>query len=325
MPKGPWFSKEQIQSVVAGLSGADRTGATPQAGLDNPDGTPAASVMQQLRALVARGAATASDLLALIQTVDGAGSGLDADSVDGFDSAAFAPAAHRHDNATTAADGFHAKEDKARVHERLHGVSSQDHSDVKNAPQDTQVLVFRLAGPQGLGFYWESPGAATVPSADETQEGKSRQATAQQIVDGAAGNLFATVARLKAELDRRQTLGAGFFLTANGPTIFNGVNIPADGNQISADLRGLGGIPTDARAVTVSVFLGAQGGARTVYVDSADAPNAAVRSPRCIGSSVPSAGQYTVALGQAQAGRIKISAGAINVLDVSVYVTGWWR
>jgi hypothetical protein len=48
-------TKEMLLSVAAGLSGADRTGATPQGGLNNPDGTPAETVMQQLQALLRTG------------------------------------------------------------------------------------------------------------------------------------------------------------------------------------------------------------------------------------------------------------------------------
>lgn len=46
---------------------------------------------------------------------------------------------------------------------------------------------------------------ANVGSATEAAEGTTRQATATQIQNGDAGNLFATAARLKAELDRRLT------------------------------------------------------------------------------------------------------------------------
>lgn len=44
---------------------------------------------------------------------------------------------------------------------------------------------------------------AALTSASESGEGVTRQATEAQVQAGTAGNLFATVARLKAELDRR--------------------------------------------------------------------------------------------------------------------------
>lgn len=74
-----------------------------------------------------------------------------------------------------------------------------------------------------MGYYHENPAAASVPSADEAQGGKTRQATAQQIIDGVAGNLFATAARLKAELDRRLTSEAWHVVGAVGePAFVNG-------------------------------------------------------------------------------------------------------
>lgn len=45
---------------------------------------------------------TANEILASLSTVDGAGSGLDADKLDGLDSTAFASANHSHDNYLTA-------------------------------------------------------------------------------------------------------------------------------------------------------------------------------------------------------------------------------
>lgn len=47
---------------------------------------------------------TASDILTKIKTVDGAGSGLDADTLDGNSSAAFATSSHNHDTAYQAKD-----------------------------------------------------------------------------------------------------------------------------------------------------------------------------------------------------------------------------
>lgn len=50
---------------------------------------------------------------------------------------------------------------------------------------------------------WSTVASAGISAASESVAGITQQATAQQIIDGATGNLFATVARLKAELDRR--------------------------------------------------------------------------------------------------------------------------
>lgn len=58
---------------------------------------------------------TAADVLVKVKTVDGAGSGLDADTLDGQHAASFAPASHSHANATTGAAGFMAATDKAKL------------------------------------------------------------------------------------------------------------------------------------------------------------------------------------------------------------------
>lgn len=63
---------------------------------------------------------------------------------------------------------------------------------------------------------WANTASASAV-ASETAAGIAQQGTAQQIIDGAAGNLFATVARLKAYLDGR--LNAGAWIT---PTLLNG-------------------------------------------------------------------------------------------------------
>jgi hypothetical protein len=49
---------------------------------------------------------TGTTILTLLSPVDGAGSGLDADLLDGLNSTAFAAAVHAHDVATSASDGF---------------------------------------------------------------------------------------------------------------------------------------------------------------------------------------------------------------------------
>ena len=58
---------------------------------------------------------TAADVLVKVKTVDGAGSGLDADTLDGQHAVSFAPASHSHANATTGAAGFMAATDKAKL------------------------------------------------------------------------------------------------------------------------------------------------------------------------------------------------------------------
>lgn len=76
---------------------------------------------------------TADDVLAKIKTVDGANSGLDADTLDGLQASAFAPATHTHtEYATTAqldgkANSEHTHTNYATV-EQLNGKSDVNHS-----------------------------------------------------------------------------------------------------------------------------------------------------------------------------------------------------
>lgn len=69
------------------------------------------------------------------------------------------------------------------------------------------------ADPDQLNF---TISGAAAGAATETAAGITEQATEAETQAGAAGNLFATVARLKAELDRRQTSEAWI-----APTLLN--------------------------------------------------------------------------------------------------------
>jgi hypothetical protein len=58
---------------------------------------------------------TADSILTKIKTVDGAGSGLDADTLDGKHASDFAASGHTHNNATQTNAGFMSSADKAKV------------------------------------------------------------------------------------------------------------------------------------------------------------------------------------------------------------------
>ena len=57
----------------------------------------------------------ASDILTELKTVDGAGSGLDADLLDGQHASDFAAASHTHSDATTSVSGFMSATDKTKL------------------------------------------------------------------------------------------------------------------------------------------------------------------------------------------------------------------
>ncbi len=58
---------------------------------------------------------TGSEILAALAPVDGSGSGLDADLLDGNHASAFASASHTHATATSSTDGFMSAADKSKL------------------------------------------------------------------------------------------------------------------------------------------------------------------------------------------------------------------
>lgn len=166
-----------------------------------------------------RSGEAAAQILAKLLTVDGAGSGLDADTLDGIDSAGFAGSTHNHDatyvnesdhtkavhdalliNAATLdgvdSTGFALVGD-TRFHTRNHNLFSSDHPDVNaaDAPANAEVLTYN-----GTAGKWESaaPGALTVPDASETVSGKVELATATETQTGTDGTRAVHPAGLKA-------------------------------------------------------------------------------------------------------------------------------
>lgn len=172
-----------------------------------------------------------------------------------------------------------------------------------------------------------TPARLSGRTATEARSGVVEEATTAEVQGGTAGVLYVPASKMKAELDRRIVPQHGFFLGGNGPTVFSGVTVVSNGPTVSADLRGVGGVPPDAKGVVVMVRALAQAGNRDLYIDSADAPDAANNSPRHRSGTIFTSGQYWVPLGiTANAGKIKLSV-VLNEQnnEVSVWVTGWWR
>ena len=269
----------------------------------------------------------AQTILGKLLTVDGPGSGVNADLLDGFDALAFALTAHRHDNATTTADGFQSAADKAKAHDRLHGLGSQDHSDVRNAPQDGQALFFRSAGAGGMGYYHETPGAATVPLASETEAGRVEEGTTAEIQAGAAGALYATVAKLKAELDRRGAHPDRITGLPGGTGAFALSNVSVGtGGILTGDLRGVGGVPADTRGVLLMVHNPGQAAVLQMSADSANVPAYNSFSPRAVLQTTTHGEHLAVPLGTgAQAGKVRLATLSGTAAGISAWVTGYWR
>lgn len=206
----------------------------------------------------------AASILTKIKTVDGSGSGLDADTLDGVDSAGFAESVHNHDAAyvnesdhtkavhdamlidaatldgidSTGFAGSAHNHDAAYVNETDHTKAVHDAMLIDAATldgvdstgfalaNDARLRVVRDEGTPltnraalnfvGAGVTVIDDSAngetevqitgASVGAASEAAPGTTEQATQAEVEAGTAGNLFATVARLKAELDRRKVV-----------------------------------------------------------------------------------------------------------------------
>ena len=88
-----------VPALAANLNSATLTDARVELnGRHTHDYTEIAGLVAALGAKLNSSGYTAADVLTKIKTVDGAGTGLDADLLDGNHAAAFAPAAHTHDD-----------------------------------------------------------------------------------------------------------------------------------------------------------------------------------------------------------------------------------
>lgn len=165
----------------------------------------------------------------------------------------------------------------------------------------------------------------TIPDATETQKGVVEIATAAEIEAGAAGVLVATVARLKAELDRRDASRSQVGAIDNGPALFHSITLTSTATQ-SIDLRGTNGVPADAKGVYITVTAGSQDSVSYVGISSADMnPNGSLRFIANPGIAV--ANTVPVPLGTStNAGKIalRVVAGG-DCTGLSVYLNGWWR
>jgi hypothetical protein len=165
-------------------------------------------------------------------------------------------------------------------------------------------------------------------TATETRTGLVELASATETSTGTDNTRAVHPAGLKSTLDSRPS-PIGSFLAGDGPTVLSGVTVPANGSQVSTDLRGAGGVPSDARGIFALVHADVQSSGRYLYIDSADAPILAANSPRMRCLTSIAEGHYAIPLGSsagANAGKIKLSAEtAAAVSGVSLWITGWWK
>jgi len=221
---------------------------------------------------------------------------------------------------------LYAAANDARLHERAHNLSSAaDHPDVKGAASDGQIYVYRASGASGAGFYPEAPGAASVPNATETEAGKAENATTAEVQAGTLDSpYFVSPLKHAAEIARQRGLARGHFVGDTSPLIINNINVPGGGHYESADLRGLSGIPSDAKGVILNVAASAQASARNLTADSADQAAFNAASPRMFALTAATIQQFSVPLGTgAVAGRVRLFAQTnLTVTSVSVWVNG---
>lgn len=116
----------------------------------------------------------------------------------------------------------------------------------------------------------------------------------------------------------------GFTSGGGGQIIFNAVTVPVTGALLSADLRGLGPIPSTVVGVFVSFLINAQGSTRYIMLDASGSPDGAAGSPRIPGISGNGAGGMSMSLVGAD-GKVQLSTDeASTIVGVSAWVVGWW-
>lgn len=201
------------------------------------------------------------------------------------------------------------------------GLSGAFRIGIPNDIPDTQAMELETA----LRELYAASGGATPDVATETAKGVVELATEPEVQSGAGGVLVATVARLKAELDRRAAIKSEVGAIDNGPIIFNAVTVGTSVPMLSGDLRGLGGIPADAKGVFVTLDVSTQSSQSTIGVSSADVTPGTTLRLRCPTTNpANTSGPVRLATGVNE-GKIAILLYNENTTNFSMWVNGWWR
>lgn len=166
-----------------------------------------------------------------------------------------------------------------------------------------------------------SEGASgAVADASETQKGAVELATAAEIEAGTAGVIVANAARLKAELDRRAGAARGSVTAAT--TLLNNVSVGTAGS-LTPDLRGLNGIPTDAKGVRVSMHAFVQSAGKQMFVMPSDFTAPLEKYPYMF-ANTQFGGTANVEVPLGPDGKVRFAPDAAFV-SFFAYVTGWYR
>lgn len=140
-------------------------------------------------------------------------------------------------------------------------------------------------------------------------------------VAGGASGLMAGADKTK--LDGMSTNAREFVsLVGSGVLLFNNVGFVAGGSVLSGDLRGLSGIPADARGILLQVGGGAAG--TTIYIDSADSADQVGRRHGPNSSNYWSPEYHINLATGANAGKIKLSSSAAQS-GIFAWAMGYWR
>lgn len=215
------FHTDALSSTTPGLSGASHIGIP-----SDIEGARATELENALRELYAAGGgvATVSGLgtvrvsvspadpnspVAIEVSEKGAASGVATLGADGKVPSGQLPAdAVLSVNGRTGAVTFN------EITELKDGGAAETFRKKWNFAGDGVIIEPDATDPDQLNF---TISGAAAGAASETAAGITEQATEAEVQAGTAGNLFATVARLKAELDRREVLPAPIT-----PTLTNG-------------------------------------------------------------------------------------------------------
>lgn len=220
---------DQVGAAPASHVGQGGTGAHPVASANGGAGFMSGSDKAKLDQLgFEAGSMTAPEILTALKSVDGAGSGLDADTLDGLDPTAFTPIAHvgsggaQHANATTGTAGFMSSADKIKLNGIEDGAQTQNANEVPI--QDT----------------------ADNFVATNVEDALAEEATARKQHAQSGGNAHPAV----------NTTTAGF-MTAADKVKLNGIENGATGDQTAAEiLTALEGVDGDGSGLDADMLDG---------------------------------------------------------------------
>lgn len=217
---------------------------------------------------------TASDVLTKLAGVDGNGSGLDADLLDGIHASGFSLSTHGHAAATTSAAGFLSASDKAKLDGIESGAQVNTVTSVNTATGAVVLTATDVgAATSGHGHAAATPSAAGFLSAvDKTKLDGIGALANVQSVNSKSGVVTLTAtdvgAATSGHTHAAATTGAAGFMSASDKAKLDGVAAGAQVNTVTSVNSKTGTValtPTDVGAIDASGISSPVDGQALVY------------------------------------------------------------